>query len=112
MNNLGGYMRQLIIFVLLGLFVLLVATSCVRDNRGFTEDRAYEGVERFIKQNNIDVKRKTCAGDSDEDGYGTCTIVATDREIITIQCPVNWIDINIWGAKSCKEVPVLRMQVK
>lgn len=95
-----------IVLLVLGMW----AYSLFWNNRGATEARAYDGVHAFIKQNSIQSKRITCAGDSDGNGYGTCTIAATDGEVIALECPTDFIDVNVWGATSCKEVPMLRLQ--
>jgi len=77
---------------------------------GATENRAYEAGELFISKNQIVMTdgtergRMTCAGDSDGDGYGSCTIVTLAGEKIYLQCPTDWIAVNFWNAASCKEI--------
>lgn len=103
-------MSRLIIPAVFVMVSVAIVYSFAANNRGFTEARAYDNVGTFIAKNNIKTKRMTCAGDSDGDGYGTCTIAATDDEVMTLECPTDWLDVNVWRATSCKEIPMLRMQ--
>lgn len=73
------------------------------NNRALTEDRALAGAKEFVRINNIQSKRISCAGDSDDDGYGSCTVVS-GSEKIKLQCPVDAINFHIFGAKGCKEI--------
>lgn len=99
------------IFVAIIGIVVVTISSIFVNNRGATEHRAYDGMKLFIARNNIaDIKRNTCAGDSDGDGYGTCTIVTSQSETITIQCPTDWMDLHVFGVSSCKEIPIFRLQ--
>lgn len=92
----------LMVIVVAAILFIGIASSFI-NNRGATEARAYAGLDNFIVANGITVKRKTCAGDSDGDGYGSCAIVTGEGERMRISCPTNWGDINLWGATSCKE---------
>ena len=74
------------------------------NNAAQTEKRAYEGANAFISSNEIDVKRMTCARDSDGDGYGACAIVTPTGEKIYLECPTDWFTVSVLGATSCKEV--------
>jgi hypothetical protein len=56
----------------------------------------------FISNNHLQVKRKSCAGDSDGDGYGSCTVVTTEGEKIFLQCPSDFLG-NLSGGTGCKE---------
>jgi hypothetical protein len=84
--------------------VILITLGMVKNNRGFTERRAYANADVFITSNKIDVKRVTCAGDSDNDGYGSCTVVAQDDSKIRLDCPTDFVNVYIFQARSCKEV--------
>ena len=105
MKNQKGFtiIELLIVFVMVVFFAGIIASGFV-NNRGATEARAYTGADKFITDNAIQIKRLTCAGDSDGDGYGSCTLATMDGERIRISCPTNWADINIFDASSCKEV--------
>lgn len=94
---------EILMVVFIALIVIGGITSSFINNRGATEARAYAGLDNFIVANGITVKRKTCAGDSDGDGYGSCAIVTSEGERMRISCPTNWGDLNLWGATSCKE---------
>jgi hypothetical protein len=104
-NRMKGitFVEATIILVIVSL-VSVIAAGAILNNRGATERRAYENSNIFIKDNGISVKRKTCAGDSNNDGYGTCNILTEDGEKIILQCPTSYFSINWFGAKSCKEV--------
>lgn len=102
------------VVVFTGAIALMIAMIAIYslfwNNRGATETRATDNATAFIQKNNIQVKRMTCAGDSNGDGYGTCMVTATDSEQIQLECPTSWVDVNVWRATSCKEVPILRVQ--
>tara|TARA_R110000851_G_scaffold102450_2_gene219014 strand:- start:20 stop:346 length:327 start_codon:yes stop_codon:yes gene_type:complete len=84
-------------------FVGAIALSFV-NNMAFTETRAQENVSKFIIENSLEVTRKTCAGDSDGDGYGTCVVALEGGERIKLNCPVDWFTVSVLGADGCKEV--------
>jgi len=93
----------IIVLAILGILLAVVSGGLV-NTRGATEARAYEGMSKFLADNsNIQVERKTCAGDSDGDGYGTCTIVTTKGETIRLECPTGYFD-RMTGAESCKDM--------
>lgn len=83
--------------ILMGLFA---------NNRAFTESRATDAAKLFAQQNDIEVKRLSCAGDSDGDGYGSCTLVSKDNEKINLQCPTGFMSTKVLGATGCKEVDI------
>lgn len=90
----------MVIILALGLFTIFM------DNRAATEKRAYLAAQNYVSVNSIKIKRLSCSGDSDRDGNGTCNIVTEEGEKISLQCPTNFIDVNVWGATGCKEVLV------
>ena len=92
-----------VIIAIIGIFSAIV-TNAFLNNRGATERRAYRGAKNFISMNNIKPKRLSCAGDSDNDGYGTCTVMTDDNQRIMLRCPTGYFDVNFFGASSCKEV--------
>lgn len=88
--------------------LLLIIGSAVSGPflRKYTENQANQAMDAFISKAGIqDVSRKSCAGDSDGDGYGTCTIVCDSGEKIFLMCPVGLFNM----ASSCKEVPSFQM---
>jgi len=93
----------MIIAAIIGIVVSIAAESFV-NNRGVTEKRAFARAKKFLNRNNIEAKRLTCAGDSDNDGYGTCNIVTKDGEKIILNCPTDFLDTKLFGASECKEV--------
>ena len=58
----------------------------------------------YVMRHDIKVKYVDCAGDSNGDGYGTCTIKTTDDKRIMLRCPTDYFDVEVWGAKACKEI--------
>lgn len=109
-SSKGFTIIELVIVLAVVLIAVSIGSSVIWNNRGATEERAYKGGSDFVMKNGIQKKRMTCAGDSDGDGYGTCTIATVDGEIITLECPTDFVNTNLWGATSCKEIPVMRMQ--
>ena len=90
----------------LGIVVILgvvVGIFTFVNNMGWTEDRAKENARLFISENNLSTSRMSCAGDSDRDGYGSCSIVTATGENIQLQCPTDFVSVRIFGAKGCKE---------
>lgn len=100
----------MITFAILGILAATV-TALLFNNMGATERRATEIAHKYVADNNIQVKRMACAGDSDHDGYGTCTVVTPDEKIF-LQCPASWESVKLWGASSCKEVEMDFIQLK
>jgi type II secretory pathway pseudopilin PulG len=82
---------------------LAIGNGCL-NNRAWTEQRASDGAQAYINKNGLQVSRWSCAGDSDGDGYGTCTLVLASGEKVVLNCPTNFWDVNVWGAGGCKEV--------
>lgn len=93
----------LIVMAIIGI-ISAIAAGTVVNNRGATEKRALSGAQKFLDQNNIMPKRLTCAGDSDHDGYGTCNVLTDTGEKVVLNCPTDYLDVNLFGASSCKEV--------
>ena len=90
-----------IVIAILGVIGSIVYAS-FSDTRGATQSRAEDNMNLFISNNHLQVKRKSCAGDSDGDGYGSCTIVTTEGEKIFLQCPSDYLG-NLGGGTGCKE---------
>lgn len=86
------------------LVLTLGIVNAVVNNAAQTEKRAYENAKTFISTNEIEMKRMTCARDSDGDGYGACAITTTSTEKIYLECPTDWFTVSVLGATSCKEV--------
>lgn len=96
-------LTTIFIVAVVGLVITGLISSTFLNNRGWTEERAYKGADTFIRNNALSVQRKTCAGDSDGDGYGTCALVLSDGKRVRLECPTDFWDTKIWGATSCKE---------
>jgi hypothetical protein len=92
--------------ILLLLSIAVSLTAIWLSSAAKSELRAYAAADAFIADNHIGkLDRRTCAYDSDNDGYGTCTLVI-DGEPILLQCPSGFLNtLPIIGASSCKEVP-------
>lgn len=93
----------------LGLIAVLAGAAFILalvflNNRGYTEERAYQFAKSFVEQNQLDVARMTCAGDSNNDGYGSCAVTLKNDERIMLQCPTDFFAVRVFGASSCKEV--------
>lgn len=90
------------------LFIVCLASialaSMFVNNMGATEKRTKEAALAFMSDNDLTKKRLTCSGDSDGDGYGSCTLVTTEGEKIQLQCVSGFMATKLWGATGCKEV--------
>jgi len=104
MNEKGFTVIEAIIVFAILLILGTTFGSALLNNRGATERRATELATKFLSQNNIKVKRIICAGDSDANGYGTCSVLTTDNEKMFLQCPTEYFDVNFFGVSQCKEV--------
>lgn len=100
----GGFtlFEFMVVLAIVGI-VCMLAIAPFFNNRGATQERAKENARMFLKDNNIEVKRLSCAGDSDSDGYGTCTVTTAAGERIMLKCPCGFIDVEFFGATGCKE---------
>jgi len=99
-----------ITIAVVGILLTLIGGSYIFNPPGDQEAKAAEEADRFISSNNLQVKRKTCAHDSDGDGMATCTVVLDDGEKIFLSCPVSLG--KLWrGASACKEVDTV-MQIQ
>ena len=103
-NQKGFTIIELAIVFTLVAIVTSVIFAYFGNNMGWTEDRAKENAAKFVKENSIQVSRTSCAGDSDHDGYGSCTVVTTSGEGINLQCPTDFVQVRIFGASGCKEI--------
>lgn len=92
----------MIVIGIIGIFMSIGGSVFLAPfTRSYTEKQAYKGMDSFIAQSSISgISRKTCAGDSDGDGYGTCTVVLNSGEKIFLMCPVGPFNL----ASSCKEI--------
>lgn len=103
--NKSGFTFIEIVVVLLMFFMIsgtfLVVTL---NNMGATEQRARKNASLWVAENNISIERFSCAGDSDQDGYGSCSIKTKTGEMVYLSCPASFGSVNIFGAKGCKEV--------
>lgn len=113
MKNQKGFTLAHILLTLLIISILVVVTTNIctiwlsfANNRGATEKRAYTAANYFVAKNQLQTKRLTCAGDSDGDGYGSCTLILTDGEKIRLECVSDFMDTKIYGAKGCKEMDI------
>lgn len=103
-NQKGLALVEVLILCAIALLVGLIIAGSIVNNRGATEKRGLANAQIFIGANDIKVKRITCAGDGDNDGYGTCNLVTMEGEKIMLNCPTNYVDVVWYGATSCKEV--------
>lgn len=104
----GFTLIELMVVCVIALIIFSVFSNGILNNRGSTESRAKENAQLFIKENNLEVTRLNCAGDSDNDGYGSCTVVVKDGEKIMLECPAGFFQTNLFGATGCKEVFMLQ----
>lgn len=100
----GFTLVELLIVLVIGLVLVTIVMEFFANNMGWTEDRAKDNAKLFVSENNITTSRMSCAGDSDHDGYGSCTVVTTADESINLQCPTDFLQVKIFGAKGCKEI--------
>lgn len=103
--NKNGFtlIEVMIVLVIISILAVILAQRLL-NNRGATEKRALAAAEKFAQTNRIDIERISCAGDSDNDGYGSCVIVTSKGEKIMLNCPCSYMDTKFWGAEECKEV--------
>lgn len=104
MKNQRGYVTFRISILAWLLIAAMMITGMLMNNRGATEARALEGAKSFINENQLAIERLTCTGDSDGDGYGSCTVVTSEGEKIHLSCVTGYLDTHLWDAKGCKEV--------
>ena len=105
MKGVRGFtLIELLTVVAIGLMLVSIVFNVYLNNRGATEDRAFSGANSFVEENGIQPIRISCAGDSDNDGYGTCTVVTAEKEKILLKCPTDYVDVSWFGASGCKEV--------
>ncbi|BDH16554.1 MAG: hypothetical protein [Bacteriophage sp.] len=116
LNNRKGKKLNLIHYTLHFIIILIMITilfsflsNFVINNMSSTRKRAEANATLFIKDNNIEVKRLVCAGDSDHDGYGTCTITEVNDKKIQLQCISNFLNVSIFKDTSCKEISLINI---
>ena len=104
MNNKGFTLIELIITLsILGIIAAMFSNG-ILNNRAATEKRARDNAMKYAAENNLLVSRLSCAGDSDLNGYGTCTAALPDGSRLMLQCPTDFFDVMFFGASVCKEV--------
>jgi prepilin-type N-terminal cleavage/methylation domain-containing protein len=95
----------MIVIAIIGILASIVGGSFL-NTPGKTQAEAEAQGHAWVEKNNVtDIKRFSCAPDSDGDGYGTCTVV-TGTEKIYLQCVTGWYN-GATGATGCKEVDTL-----
>ena len=92
----------MIVVAIFGIFIAVIAGNFL-NNPGQTEARATENAHRWATNQGVELKRLSCSHDSDQDGYGSCTIVAEDGERIQLQCASGFVQ-EATGASGCKEI--------
>jgi hypothetical protein len=97
MNKKVVLVFTLIFLVFVGAYgVYLLSASA-------SESRAKVSMEAYLLETGVKPTRKSCAYDSDTDGYASCTI-ATESEVIQLQCTSGIVNtLPVIGSKSCKE---------
>lgn len=103
MKNSGFTLVELMIVLAAVGIVTVLVSNIFLNNKGDTQRRAYAALDTYLAANEITVDRKTCSGDSDYDGYGSCTVVTTEGEKIQLQCESGWFNTEVTGATGCKE---------
>ena len=103
-NTLIEFLIKAIFAVVLLVIIVGSIIGTFMNNMSATEARAEKNAMIFVEKNQINVKRMTCAGDSDNDGYGSCAITTAENERINLRCPSDFVSVAIFGAKGCKEV--------
>ena len=101
-----GKFEMFVIAVIVAIFGIIVAGSAynpVMNSPGATERRVTDNAKVWAKESNVKYSRLSCAYDSDNDGYGSCSLAKKSSEKITLQCPTGWWT-NYTGARQCKEL--------
>lgn len=104
MNKLGFTAIELLIVFMIISTVGIIILTLTLNNMGATEQRARKNANIWVAENNIQVERFSCAGDSDQDGYGSCSIKTRTGEMVYLSCPTSFSSVNIFGARGCKEI--------
>lgn len=104
MNTKGFTLIEVLIVLAIVMILAGLVSNTVVNNKGATADRAKKNADLFVANNNMDAMRTSCAGDSNQDGYGTCTVVLRDGKRIQLQCPTDFFDVKFFNATECKEV--------
>ena len=101
---IGAVIMSVFVLITGGVFMAMTLNSV-----GATEKRAYAALDGFIDaQRNLseeDISMSSCSGDSDGDGFSTCTVIKNDGKEIYLNCPTDWFQVNFTGAESCKILP-------
>lgn len=92
-----------VIAVIAFLIFFGLASKLFLNRPGQTEERAYIALANWQAKNDLAFTRKTCAPDTDRDGYGSCTVVTTEGEKIYLECSSTWW-MHVTGSTGCKEV--------
>lgn len=98
---------QVILFLMIMSMGIVFLTFV--NNTSATEKRARANAVLFAEKNSIDVLIMNCASDSTTDGYGTCTITATDKSKTHLECINGYIDVKLWKATGCKEKSLIQI---
>ena len=104
MNNKGITLVEVMVLFVTLIVLAAFSVGIFVNNRGATERRAINSAIAWAGRNNIKVKRMSCAGDSDRDGYGTCVITTDKDERINLRCVCDYFSTSWFGASGCKEV--------
>ena len=104
MNNKGFTLIELMIVLFIIGIISGIVSNSVLNNRSATEKRAYANAQLFLQSNGLGNSTLNCAGDSQQDGYGTCVVSLENGKRLMLQCPTDYFDVTFFGATGCKEV--------
>lgn len=93
----------IVIATVVGLVGFGLFSKLFLNRPGQTEERAYVALANWQAKNELTFTRKTCAPDTDRDGYGSCTVVTSEGEKIYLECSSTWW-MHVTGSTGCKEV--------
>lgn len=109
MQKIKGFtlIELLIVVAFIGIIASVVG-GIFLNNKSSVEKRAFTNANLFVTTNNITVKRLSCTGETNNDGFSTCTLVTAEDEKIQLDCTSDWVSVNIWRATGCKEKSLIQ----
>lgn len=100
---------QIVVCLAIVAILAVIIGEATLDNMSHTKQRAEANAKLFLAQNKLETKIFTCAGDSDGDGYGTCSMTLQDGSKLQLECSSRFMNVTVWGDTSCKEKSLINL---